>query len=132
MAALKPRLRKKALRVPLAMILFGMINWTFTWLRPDGALSYDDMSEVIADVFLWGVCDRDPARSHAPDTEGTSRSQTTVKLATLRSGGRDGKLIVVSRDLKRAVAPSEIAPNLQTALDDWDAKRPSCCSSTRC
>ena len=36
-AALKPRLRKKALRVPLAMILFGMINWTFTWLRPDGA-----------------------------------------------------------------------------------------------
>jgi len=60
-AALKPRLRKKSLRVPLAMVLFGMINWTFTWLRPDGALSYDDMSEVIADVFLWGVCDRDPS-----------------------------------------------------------------------
>jgi len=58
-AALKPRLRKKSLRVPLAMVLFGMINWTFTWLRPDGALSYDDMSEVIADIFLWGVCDRD-------------------------------------------------------------------------
>src|SRR6185437_5854957 len=35
-AALKPRFRKKAMRVPLAMILFGMINWTFTWLRPDG------------------------------------------------------------------------------------------------
>ena len=35
-AALKPRLRKKGLRVPLAMILFGMINWTFTWLRPRG------------------------------------------------------------------------------------------------
>ena len=54
-AALKPRFRKKALRVPLAMILFGMINWTFTWLRPDGPLSYDDMSEVVAEIFLGGV-----------------------------------------------------------------------------
>ncbi|HYL18656.1 MAG TPA: TetR/AcrR family transcriptional regulator [Burkholderiales bacterium] len=54
-AALKPRFRKKAMRVPLAMILFGMINWTFTWLRPDGSLSYDDMSEVVAEIFLGGV-----------------------------------------------------------------------------
>jgi AcrR family transcriptional regulator len=54
-AALKPRFRKKAMRVPLAMILFGMINWTFTWLRPDGPLSYDDMSEVVAEIFLGGV-----------------------------------------------------------------------------
>ena len=43
-AALKPRLRKKALRVPLAMILFGMINWTFTWLRAEGPLTYEDMA----------------------------------------------------------------------------------------
>jgi len=47
-----------------------------------------------------------------------------MKLATLRGGGRDGKLIVVSRDLKRAVASSEIAPNLQTCLDDWARKAP--------
>jgi fumarylacetoacetate (FAA) hydrolase len=47
-----------------------------------------------------------------------------VKLATLRTGGRDGKLIVVSRDLKRAVAASEVAPNLQAVLDDWHNKAP--------
>jgi fumarylacetoacetate (FAA) hydrolase len=45
-----------------------------------------------------------------------------VKLATLKTGGRDGTLIVVSRDLKRAVAASEVAPNLQNLLDDWHAK----------
>jgi AcrR family transcriptional regulator len=33
----------------LTMMLFGMINWTFTWLRPGGAMSYADFAhEVIA------------------------------------------------------------------------------------
>jgi fumarylacetoacetate (FAA) hydrolase len=42
-----------------------------------------------------------------------------MKLASLKEGGRDGRLVVVSRDLSRAVRVSEIAPTLQTALDDW-------------
>lgn len=54
-AALKPRFRRKTLRVPLAMILFGMINWTFTWLRADGPLTYQDMADVVAELFLHGV-----------------------------------------------------------------------------
>jgi len=33
----------------LTMMLFGMINWTFTWLRPGGPMSYADFAhEVIA------------------------------------------------------------------------------------
>ncbi len=47
-----------------------------------------------------------------------------MKLATLKTGSRDGKLIVVSRDLRHAVAASEVAPTLQSALDDWPAKAP--------
>ncbi len=54
-ARLKPRLAGKTLEVPLAMVLFGMINWTFTWLRPDGRLTYDDMAQVVSEVFLHGV-----------------------------------------------------------------------------
>ena len=42
-----------------------------------------------------------------------------MKLATLRQGGRDGTLVVVSRDLKRAVRVPAIARTLQAALDDW-------------
>ncbi|MEM8562521.1 MAG: fumarylacetoacetate hydrolase family protein [Pseudomonadota bacterium] len=41
-----------------------------------------------------------------------------MKLASLKSG-RDGELIVVSRDLSRAVSAKTIAPTLQAALDDW-------------
>ena len=43
-----------------------------------------------------------------------------MKLGSLKSGGRDGALVVVSRDLARAVRASSVAPTLQAALDDWD------------
>ncbi|MGX1307740.1 fumarylacetoacetate (FAA) hydrolase [Amorphus suaedae] len=42
-----------------------------------------------------------------------------MKLATLKSGGRDGRLVVVSRDLTQMTDAGEIAPTLQAALDDW-------------
>ncbi len=42
-----------------------------------------------------------------------------MKLATLKHGGRDGTLVVVSRDLQRCIAVPEIAPTLLAALDDW-------------
>lgn len=47
-----------------------------------------------------------------------------MKLASLKQGGRDGTLIVVSRDLKTYVIPTEIAATLQQALDDWSNSAP--------
>jgi fumarylacetoacetate (FAA) hydrolase len=47
-----------------------------------------------------------------------------MKLATLRRGGRDGRLAVVSRDLMRCVLVPGIAPTLQAALDDWTTVAP--------
>jgi 2-keto-4-pentenoate hydratase/2-oxohepta-3-ene-1,7-dioic acid hydratase (catechol pathway) len=47
-----------------------------------------------------------------------------VKLATLKDGTRDGQLVVVSRDLSRAVAAPRVAPSLQAALDDWSRTGP--------
>lgn len=44
-----------------------------------------------------------------------------MKLATLKSGGRDGTLVVVSRDLTRCTSVPEIAATLQIALDNWQA-----------
>ena len=46
-----------------------------------------------------------------------------MKLATFK-GGRDGTLVVVSRDLTRCRAVPEIAATLQAALDDWEACEP--------
>ena len=47
-----------------------------------------------------------------------------MKLATRRDGTRDGALLVVSRDLRRAAPAAAIAPTLQAALDDWAALAP--------
>jgi fumarylacetoacetate (FAA) hydrolase len=44
-----------------------------------------------------------------------------MRLATLRDGSLDGRLIAVSRDLRRAVAATSIAPSLIDALQRWDA-----------
>ena len=46
-----------------------------------------------------------------------------MKLATLRNGTRDGRLVVVSRDLTRYVGAGDIAATLQAALDEWDDKQ---------
>lgn len=47
-----------------------------------------------------------------------------MKLATMRDGSRDGRLVVVSRDVTQASDARHIAPNLQAALDDWDRLAP--------
>jgi fumarylacetoacetate (FAA) hydrolase len=46
-----------------------------------------------------------------------------MKLATLKDGSRDGRLVVVARDLSRG-APVPQVKTLQAALDDWDAVAP--------
>ncbi len=47
-----------------------------------------------------------------------------MKLATLKRGGRDGTLVVVSRDLARCARPASVAATLQAALDEWQDAAP--------
>lgn len=47
-----------------------------------------------------------------------------MKLGSLKEGGRDGTLIVVSRDLRRAVRATAVAPTLQQALEQWQHTAP--------
>jgi len=47
-----------------------------------------------------------------------------MKLATLKNGTRDGRLVVVSRDLTRCTDASFAARTLQEALDHWDRAGP--------
>ena len=38
----------------LTMMLFGMINWTFTWLRPDGPMSYAQFANEVIQTLEQG------------------------------------------------------------------------------
>ena len=39
----------------VTMMLFGMINWTFTWMRPDGPMRYRDYAEEVVAMLERGL-----------------------------------------------------------------------------
>ena len=47
-----------------------------------------------------------------------------MKLATLKHTSRDGRLVVVSRDMTRALDASAVAPTLQQAIENWSVVEP--------
>ena len=53
--ALRPDLQDAAMSKPLTMLLFGMVNWLFTWMKPEGPLDYRAMAPMVADLFLGGL-----------------------------------------------------------------------------
>jgi AcrR family transcriptional regulator len=54
-AALRPDLARAAMSKPLTMLLFGMINWLFTWMKPDGPLDHEGLAPMVTDLFLGGL-----------------------------------------------------------------------------
>jgi len=54
-ASARPELRHADLLKPVTMLLFGMMNWMFTWLQPDGRLTHTAMAPVVADLFFGGL-----------------------------------------------------------------------------
>jgi AcrR family transcriptional regulator len=42
-------------QTPVTMMLFGMINWTFTWLRPGGPMSYSAFAEEVISMLEGGL-----------------------------------------------------------------------------
>jgi len=79
-AAIRPEMAAAKLQKPLAMLLFGMMNWMFTWLQPKGELSHADLAPVVADLFFGGVgAVRAPApkRSNHRNGDSSCPSQET-------------------------------------------------------
>lgn len=54
-AAIRPELAPSRLAKPVAMLLFGMINWTFTWLHPEGPLNHERLAPVVVELFMGGL-----------------------------------------------------------------------------
>lgn len=54
-AALQPGLQAAGLHKPVAMLLFGMMNWTFTWLRAEGPLSHQHVAQLVLGLLSGGL-----------------------------------------------------------------------------
>lgn len=72
-AAVRPGLKKAELHKPLAMLLFGMINWMFTWFRPGEPLTHEQMAPLVADLFFGGLLAVSPPAG-APKAVAVSKS----------------------------------------------------------
>jgi AcrR family transcriptional regulator len=81
-AAAAPQLAGDALLKPVTMTLFGMINWTFTWLKDGGPVRHADMAPVVADLFLRGVAAVRPLPSgRAPGRQEVPMAQRAARRA---------------------------------------------------
>ena len=67
-AAVRPEMQGRRLDKPLAMLLFGMINWTFTWLRPSGPLTHAALAPLVVELFLGGLNALQLTRRASPAT----------------------------------------------------------------
>ncbi|HEX5683249.1 MAG TPA: TetR/AcrR family transcriptional regulator [Ideonella sp.] len=83
-ATVRPALKPVDLHKPLTMLLFGMINWMFTWLKPaeDGQrLTHEQMAPMVAELFFGGLgAVSVPA---APTESPASRKKTPRKETAL-------------------------------------------------
>lgn len=73
----RPDLQGTPLAKPLTMLLFGMINWMFTWLQQDGELTHDAMAPIVVDLFLGGL------GAVATNAAGVEASTAAVDAATV-------------------------------------------------
>lgn len=87
-AAWQPAQADGGLAKPLTMLLFGMINWMFTWVRPGGSLTHEALGPIVTDLFFGGVpAVRPPAGVLAGSTaapgpsDPVTRRSARVKLA---------------------------------------------------
>lgn len=55
LAQIRPDLDEAGLSKAISMLLFGMMNWMFTWMRSDGALDQEAMAKLVADLFMGGI-----------------------------------------------------------------------------
>jgi hypothetical protein len=50
-----PERARRENQTALTMMVFGMINWTFTWLKPDGRMGYREFAEQVVGMVDHGL-----------------------------------------------------------------------------
>jgi hypothetical protein len=66
-----------ALSTPYTMLLFGLVNWTYTWYEPKGPVSPAELADRITDLFLNGFPNVSATLSVASHTNTRSRPRRT-------------------------------------------------------
>ncbi|MCU0949733.1 MAG: TetR/AcrR family transcriptional regulator [Burkholderiaceae bacterium] len=134
-AAVAPQLAKAALLKPVTMTLFGMINWTFTWLKEAGPLTYAQMAPVVADLFIAGVgAVGQPLRAGAARRALAAANVAAGEAAAMKINGHGAlapRARVASAARRPAAAPPPVPPQLPRATGRRPPRRRAAAKSTR-
>ena len=120
-AELRPDLAQAALATPLTMLLFGMVNWLFTWLRPDGPVGHPVLAPMVAELFMGGL----PAvKPPAPAAKPANRYRPSDPMTATRSDAISGHSIGHPAARALGHARSEVAKPAKPVSRSRCAKRP--------
>jgi TetR/AcrR family transcriptional regulator len=78
-SAVRPEMRAARLDKVLTMLLFGMLNWMFMWVRRDGALSHADMAPLVNELFLRGLTGLSTTTTVANRSRARRRTRNAAK-----------------------------------------------------
>src|SRR6185295_19029192 len=90
-----------ALRVPVSMSFYGMINWTHTWYRQDGALAPEALADLFADLFLRGL-PATVAQTEMATDGALGRNEST----TMRDGSAPARFAATAQSSTKLGAPA--------------------------
>jgi AcrR family transcriptional regulator len=91
------------LRVPVTMGFYGMINWTYTWYRQDGAVAPAVLADLFAELFLRGLPATIAAQTLGADTAGArGRNEST----TTREGSAPARFTAATQSSTKLGAPA--------------------------
>ncbi|MBM3389686.1 MAG: TetR/AcrR family transcriptional regulator [Betaproteobacteria bacterium] len=85
----RPELAEAGLHKAVTMLLFGMINWMFTWLRPGGTITHEQMGTMVSDLFFGGldavVAQASPGQPPVPKAPKPSSAVVTKRPAAKKA-----------------------------------------------
>jgi TetR/AcrR family transcriptional regulator len=129
-SAIRPDARAQQWVKPLTMLLFGMVNWMFTWHRPEGPVSHEAMGPLVADVFTAGILAARldtvglPAGAEAVNPAAAdAAAQAPIAVSDADIAQRTVELLR-SRPPESSICPSDVARSLSSDEATWRGLMP--------
>jgi AcrR family transcriptional regulator len=120
---LRPDAEPEHLVKPLTMLLFGMVNWMFTWHRDNGPVSHAQMAPIVAELFVAGAMAVRLSRPDPAARDPEAGRPAEPPEADLPIEARIVELLQ-QRAPDHSICPSDVARSLNGDEAGWRALMP--------
>jgi AcrR family transcriptional regulator len=85
---MRPDVEDARLDKAIAMLLFGMLNWMFTWLRGNGSLTHASVAPLVSSLFFDGLSGMKVPEDTVAAPSRARRSNPVTTKRTDRTSGK--------------------------------------------